>query len=171
LGETIGNVVLVSRHNAYRSLVQVYHGTDAIPLEFVNILWSFRWLGRILREHRLNVAMKVVDLRRVYSFQQPLFWFDLIYPIFTGDLAAAETEVKSIFLFLRDLVLAEGIDPHVTGAVLTFWNPSVERQILPRVVFRLNRESFHTGMWRESFRYCPGLEHTILFKAKVVVQP
>src|SRR5690606_40397045 len=99
--------------------------------------------------------MEVIDLRRIDAFQQPFLLFHFVYTILAAYFAAAEPEIKSIFLVFGDLVFTECVNPHLAGAVLPFGNLSVEGKIFPGVVFRLHGEPFYARVRWEAFWYCP----------------
>src|SRR5690606_25309518 len=168
--KTIGDVVLISGYNMYRSFVKIYHRPNAIPFEFVDVFRTNGRLVGILGKHGLNVAVEIIDLWRIDAFQQPILLFDLVDPVFACDLATAQSEIESIFLFFGYVVLTQRVNPHIPRAVLTFWNSSVESQVLSRVIFRLNSKSLHTRMWRQPFRHSPRLQHAVLFKSQIIVK-
>src|SRR5690606_21713401 len=153
--KTNGDVVLIYGYNTNSSFVKIDNRPNTIIFEFVDVFRTNGRLVGILGKRGLNVVVEIIDLWRIDAFQQPILLFDLVDPVFACDLATAQSEIESIFLFFGYVVLTQRVNPHIPRAVLTFWNSSVESQVLSRVIFRLNGKSLHTGMWRQACRYRP----------------
>jgi hypothetical protein len=62
-------------------------------------------------------------------------------------------------------------DPHCARTVLTFGNPSVERQVLHRMIFGAHCEVVDPRVGRRSLGHCPAGQNSVVFQSDVVVQP
>ena len=61
-------------------------------------------------------------------------------------------------------------DDHITRAVMPFGNAALERRVVERMVFDVDRQALDLGVERRAFGHRPAFQRAIEFQAKVVMQ-
>ena len=84
---------------------------------------------------------------------------------------AVEPEGQAAVLFLLEQLVRSAVpDLHGPRAVLPLWDLALERSVLERVVFDVDREVLLAGLERHAFRHRPARQCAIAFEAQVVVK-
>ena len=90
-----------------------------------------------------------------------------------GSLEALAVEPErqaAVLLLLEQLVRAAVPDLHGPRAVLPLRDLALERPVLERMVFDVDREVLLAGLERHAFRHRPARECAVALEAKVVVE-